>query len=43
MYVCMYVCMYVDYYSKGKDELRILGWGSQGGDPYGGKNLLFYR
>lgn len=32
-----------DYYSKGENELRILGWGALGGDPYGGSNLLFKR
>lgn len=31
----------VDYYSTGENEMRILGWGALGGDPYGGTNLLF--
>lgn len=31
----------VDYFSTGENELRILGWGALGGDPYGGTNLLF--
>ncbi len=31
----------VDYFSQGENELRILGWGPLGGDPYGGANLLF--
>eukprot|EP00624_Nannochloropsis_granulata_P002402 evm.model.NODE_22070_length_83641_cov_42.053585.32 len=31
----------VDYFSTGENEMRILGWGALGGDPYGGTNLLF--
>jgi predicted oxidoreductase len=31
----------VSYFSTGENELRILGWGALGGDPYGGSNLLF--
>lgn len=31
----------VDYFSSGENEMRILGWGALGGDPYGGTNLLF--
>lgn len=49
-HTCIHTCLTIpslasasDYYSKGENELALLGWGPLGGDPNGGKNLLFGR